>query len=1327
MTAAGLSNLVVEVLHNRGDDNRPDWSVGSGFFVGSSLVLTALHNVDGPGELLVRVHGTEERRAVVRLQGDKDIIDLAVLEVSDVAMDIPPLRYGMVDQSAAGAMEQCWAVGFPRFKERVHDPKPLRLSGQVNGEIPTGENLNQPLLTLLVRRSPRPLPSRAVPESEWAGMSGAAVFSGNNILVGVITEHHLPEGESALTVVPITALDLLPEAEATKWWKLLGVNHQALVRLPGTDASPFMPADLPAGFVPRPHEFVELKKSLLRGPRNRPTAITSALLGAGGYGKTMLALALCHDQEIQDAFPDGILWVTLGVQPSNLVGKIEDLVYFLRRERPSFTSREAAMAKLREALAERTCLLVIDDVWHVSHLTPFLQGGPRCARLITTRIDQILPPSVQCMPVDAMRQEEAVQLLQTGLDREPGEKEAQLIRQLAKRLGEWPLLLALANGVLRERVGRLREPLPTALTYLQRALEKRGVVAFDARNARERTEAVTRTVEVSLEQLSPDECMRFEELAIFPEDVTIPLATVHSLWKVTGNLDELATEDLCQQLYSFSLLLSCDLQTRSIRLHDVIRNYLQLTVRARLPVLHGYLLDSYGLQRWAELAPDERYLWEHLAKHLIAAGRANELRHLLLDFDWLQAKLDATSPAAMIADYEHFPDDQDLQLVRGAIRLSLHILAYDKSQLRSQLYGRLLPHEAPTIKRMLELGRQAPSMPWLRPLSLSLMPPGGPLHLTLPIEGTERLVISHDGRRAIAFTRNHRTSVWDLDSGRELGILDDHRSKDTTVEELSDGTRIIFAENDSPLEVWSPGTAQGPSSLELTRVKMAAVIVKVEDLEHFERHYTVKVEDLEHGEKYYVLNRPVSKDERSFSLIESARILGIASTGQHVLLCEVIRQPESWRPTWSRLSVWDLERGEELQSISVSQEGLRVWHDLHPLVIGSHDGSLVIWDRAGEIEIQILKDHIQDIVALAVTPDGKRMISADFLSLKVWNLEGWKKSTLIRCHRASVDQVSVTPDGQRAVSIARDYTHIAWDAKTGRQLCSLDWGKDHGNDAGVRGLAITFDGRHALWCNNYSVTVWDLETGRTLNLVGPKYSYKYLSTFAVTEDGRVLAQVYDSTFVIAWDLETGAELPRAFPGQEEERELVRDGIYTPDRRYLAGTYSPVSPIYVRDLQTKATFEMPHSAIGRIAIAPDGKYILTSSTGDRTIKVWDVEHGTLLYTLLWSHKEALTWFGGRPPKPTREPSSTLSGGALEESQGSPGIGTSPDGKYGFSFYFDGTLRVWELESGKPITHYTAEVGLSACAAASDGLFVAGDDIGRVHFLQLEGEEFKSSVK
>jgi len=134
--AADLSYRIVEVLHNRGDDIHPDWSAGSGFFVGTKLVLTALHNVDGPGDLLVRIHGTDEHPAVVRLQGDEGA-DLAILEVCDVEVNVPPLRYGAVDRSEPTLVERCWAVGFPRFKERSSKPKPKRVTAQVKGVIPT--------------------------------------------------------------------------------------------------------------------------------------------------------------------------------------------------------------------------------------------------------------------------------------------------------------------------------------------------------------------------------------------------------------------------------------------------------------------------------------------------------------------------------------------------------------------------------------------------------------------------------------------------------------------------------------------------------------------------------------------------------------------------------------------------------------------------------------------------------------------------------------------------------------------------------------------------------------------------------------------------------------------------------------------------------------------------------------------------------------------------------------------------------------------------------------------------------------------------------------
>jgi hypothetical protein len=39
-------------------------------------------------------------------------------------------------------------------------------------------------------------------------------------------------------------------------------------------------------------------------------AITTALEGAGGFGKTTLAAALCHNDKIIENFDGGNLWVT---------------------------------------------------------------------------------------------------------------------------------------------------------------------------------------------------------------------------------------------------------------------------------------------------------------------------------------------------------------------------------------------------------------------------------------------------------------------------------------------------------------------------------------------------------------------------------------------------------------------------------------------------------------------------------------------------------------------------------------------------------------------------------------------------------------------------------------------------------------------------------------------------------------------------------------------------------------------------------------------------------------------------------------------------------
>ena len=576
---------------------------------------------------------------------------------------------------------------------------------------------------------------------------------------------------------------------------------------------PFMCKDLPPDFVPRPNEFDALLRKLLDEKREEPLAITAALRGAGGYGKTTMAMALCHDEHIQDAFDDGILWVTLGENPGNLVGKLEDLIYTLSEIRPGFTSIDAASAHFAELLADRDMLLVIDDVWNSIHLEPFLQGGKRCTRLVTTRNEQVLRADVQRIQVDAMQQQEAVQLLGSGLRSTPLRAgETQALAALATRLGEWALLLKLVNGVLRERISR-GQSFADACTYVNRALDKRGLTAFDDKNAQDRRHAVAKTLSVSLDMLSPEEKARYQELAVFPEDVDFPLVTVQKLWNATGGLDDFDTEELCERLYRFSLLLDFDLTRRSIRLHDVIRIYLQQEVGAgELPLLHAHFLDTYALTRWAELPGDEPYQWDHLAYHLVAAGRLAELVATVKDLRYLANKTLARTAYATEADLafaeQRVLSDVPLRLLTHNFTNMGHLLnrCTTYNDLAPVLYSRLVHLQE--LSDLCQTFEQDIPRPYLA--SWHQLPDLPESSLIRTLSGhTDRVngcAISPAGDFIVSASRDGTLKVWDARTGEERRTLRGHTDWVNGCAISPAGDFIVSASSDQTLKVWDART-----------------------------------------------------------------------------------------------------------------------------------------------------------------------------------------------------------------------------------------------------------------------------------------------------------------------------------------------------------------------------------------------------------------------------------------------------------------------------------------------------------------------------------------
>jgi APAF-1 helical domain len=102
----------------------------------------------------------------------------------------------------------------------------------------------------------------------------------------------------------------------------------------------------------------------------------------------------------------------------------------------------------------------------------------------------------------------------------------------------------------------------------------------------------------------------------------------------------------------------------------------------------------------------DTYAWRCVAYHLVQAGRQDDLRRLLLNFNWLQAKLEATNINALISDYDYLLEDKDLQLLQSAIRLSANALASDGRQ----LIGRLLGNRIPSIQAL--VNRAAKWIAW---------------------------------------------------------------------------------------------------------------------------------------------------------------------------------------------------------------------------------------------------------------------------------------------------------------------------------------------------------------------------------------------------------------------------------------------------------------------------------------------------------------------------------------------------------------------------------------------------------------------------------------
>jgi hypothetical protein len=84
----------------------------------------------------------------------------------------------------------------------------------------------------------------------------------------------------------------------------------------------------------------------------------------GGIGKTILATCIAHDEQVRFAFPDGVIWVTIGRRP-DIVGSQKNILQNLDALNISPETPHHGINLLNKYLVDKKMLLILDDVWNV--------------------------------------------------------------------------------------------------------------------------------------------------------------------------------------------------------------------------------------------------------------------------------------------------------------------------------------------------------------------------------------------------------------------------------------------------------------------------------------------------------------------------------------------------------------------------------------------------------------------------------------------------------------------------------------------------------------------------------------------------------------------------------------------------------------------------------------------------------------------------------------------------------------------------------------------------------------------------------------------------
>jgi WD40 repeat protein len=342
------------------------------------------------------------------------------------------------------------------------------------------------------------------------------------------------------------------------------------------------------------------------------------------------------------------------------------------------------------------------------------------------------------------------------------------------------------------------------------------------------------------------------------------------------------------------------------------------------------------------------------------------------------------------------------------------------------------------------------------------------------------------------------------------------------------------------------------------------------------------------------------------------------------------------------------------------------------------DRTVRVWRARGRQDVAVLHGHTGSVIAVAFTPDGRRLASLSSRwgsvtlwdnTVRVWDVDPRATLPVLRGHTRTIYPVAYSPDNRWLASGSWDETMRLWDAATG-ELCATFphpcyvWDLAFGPDGTWLVTVGSVDERRQIMDDR--LRIWDVETARVRKEI--PFQGRNFRALALSPDGTRLAATHlDPKFqklcLTVIDVSSGQSL-----FSTEGWPLA----YSPDGHWLAVRALDEKTVLLLDARTHETIERfsgHEKTVLKAVFSPDSRR-LASCSRDHTVRVWQVDRGTWRANGEQDH----------PRSTTPAPSCQVLRGHTDEVYA---VAFHPDGTRLATGGQDGAVSLWDLARGEEV--------------------------------------------